>query len=207
MSRLFAVIYDPFMRGAEDACLAEWRAEILKDAAGDTLEIGAGTGANAPYYPRDVGRLVLTEPDPDMLARLKRKAALAGVPRVEATAAAADALPFEDASFDTVVSTLVLCSVPDVARALTEVRRVLRPGGRLLFLEHVAADDRPARLRWQRRLEPVWKRISGNCHLTRRTGEAMRLAGFVIEHETRESVRKALPIMRPSIRGLARRGA
>jgi len=205
MSRLFAAIYDPFMRGAEQACLAHWRAEILKDAVGDTLEIGAGTGANAPYYPLDLGRLVLTEPDPDMLARLRRKAGLAGVPRMEATAAAADALPFQDASFDTVVSTLVLCSVPDVASALAEVRRVLRPGGRLLFLEHVAADDRPARLAWQRRLEPVWRHISGNCHLTRRTGESIRAAGFLIERETRESVRKALPIVRPSIRGLARR--
>lgn len=207
MSRLFAAIYDPFMRGAEHACLAQWRAELLKDAVGDTLEIGAGTGANAPHYPPDVRRLVLTEPDPDMLVRLKRKAVLVRGPRIEAFLAAADALPFEDASFDTVVSTLVLCSVPDVAKALAEVRRVLRPGGRLLFLEHVAADDRPARLVWQRRLEPVWRHISGNCHLTRRTGEAIRAAGFVVEREARESVRKALPIVRPSIRGLARRGS
>jgi ubiquinone/menaquinone biosynthesis C-methylase UbiE len=114
-----------------------------------------------------------------------------------------DALPFDDGAFDAVVSTLVLCSVPDVERALAEVRRVLRPGGKLLFLEHVAADDRPDRLAWQRRLEPLWMRISGNCHLTRRTGEAIRAAGFRVQRETRESMRKALPIVRPSVRGLA----
>jgi hypothetical protein len=84
---------------------------------------------------------------------------------------------------------------------------VLRPGGHLLFLEHVAADDQPDRLAWQRRLEPLWTHVSGNCHLTRRTGALIRGAGFVVEQETRESMRKALPILRPSIRGVARRDA
>jgi ubiquinone/menaquinone biosynthesis C-methylase UbiE len=207
MSRLFAAIYDPFMRSAERACLAAWRAALLEGATGDVLEIGAGTGANLPYYPPAVTQLRLTEPDRDMLARLRRRVEVAPVRQVDAQSAAVDALPFDDASFDTVVSTLVLCSVPDVTTALAEIRRVLRPGGRLLFLEHVAADDRPTRLAWQRRLEPLWMRVSGNCHLTRRTGESIRAAGFVVESETRESVRKALPIMRPSIRGVARRGA
>ncbi len=193
------------MRGAERACLSEWRAELLGHAAGEVLEIGAGTGANLPYYAPDVTRLVLTEPDEDMLARLRKRLSTGRAPRIEAVAAPVDVLPFADASFDAVVSTLVLCSVPDVTRALAEVRRVLRPGGCLLFLEHVAADDRPARLAWQRRLEPWWRRISGNCHLTRRTGEAIRRAGFTVESEKRESVRKALPIVRPSVRGLARR--
>ncbi len=207
MSRLFAAIYDPFMRRTERACLAEWRAELLADATGDVLEIGAGTGANLPFYPPAVKRLLLTEPDPDMLARLRQRTRVSGLGAVEARSAAVDALPFEDASFDTVVSTLVLCSVPDVATALAEVRRVLRPGGQLLFLEHVAADDRPARLAWQRRLEPLWSHVSGNCHLTRRTGELIAEAGFVVERAERESMRKALPIVRPSVRGVARRGA
>jgi ubiquinone/menaquinone biosynthesis C-methylase UbiE len=202
-----ATIYDPFMRSAEEACLAQWRVDLLAHAEGDVLEIGAGTGANLPLYPPGIRSLQLTEPDADMLARLRRRMSDAPVPQVQAREAAVDALPFADASFDTVVSTLVLCSVPDVGRALAEVRRVLRPGGRLLFLEHVAADDRPARLAWQHRLEPIWTRISGNCHLTRRTGELIRQAGFVVEQETRESVRKALPIVRPSIRGVARREA
>ncbi len=203
MSRLFAAIYDPFMRSTEQACLSRWRADLLTQASGDVIELGAGTGVNLPFYGSQVTRLVLTEPDGHMRAKLRTRAGLR--PAVDVRAASADALPFDDATFDTVVSTLVLCSVPDVGRALAEVRRVLRPGGRLLFLEHVAADDRPARLAWQRRLEPLWCRVAGNCHLTRRTDEEIRAAGFVVEEQIRESVRKALPIVRPSVRGVARR--
>ena len=191
------------MGGTERACLGRWRSELLAEAAGDVLEIGAGTGANLPFYPQAVRRLAADQAG-------SRHAREAGPPdeglpgaEIEAAAAAVDALPFDDGAFDAVVSTLVLCSVPDVERALAEVRRVLRPGGKLLFLEHIAADDRPERLAWQRRLEPLWTRVSGNCHLTRRTGEAIRAAGFRVQRETRESMRKALPIVRPSVRGLA----
>ncbi len=205
MSRLFAAIYDPFMRKTERAGLAAWRAELLMGATGEVLEVGAGTGANLPHYSAGVRRLVLTEPDLHMGARLRRSITAQRTPRAEVHVAAADALPFDAGSFDAVVATLVLCSVPDVARALAEVRRVLRPGGALLFIEHVAADDRPDRLVWQQRLEPVWSRVSGNCHLTRRTGESIRSAGFHIESEVRASLRKALPIVRPCIRGVARR--
>jgi ubiquinone/menaquinone biosynthesis C-methylase UbiE len=97
----------------------------------------------------------------------------------------------------------VLCSVKDPAASLAEIRRVLRPGGRYVFLEHVASDD-PTRLRWQKRIEPAWRVLADNCHVTRRTEESIRAAGFAIERITRESVRKALPIVRPSIRGVAR---
>jgi ubiquinone/menaquinone biosynthesis C-methylase UbiE len=208
VSRLFAAIYDPFMRSAEEGCLAEWRRELLVDAAGDVLEIGAGTGANLAHYTTRVASLTLSEPDPHMRARLEERLALAAIApdRVVVSGAGVDALPFADAAFDTVVTTLVLCSVTSVARALAEVRRVMRPGGRLLFLEHVAAEEQPGRLAWQQRLEPFWRRISGNCHLTRRTHESIRDAGFVVEREKRQSVRKALPIVRPSVRGVARRG-
>jgi ubiquinone/menaquinone biosynthesis C-methylase UbiE len=168
------------------------------------LEIGAGTGANLPHYPRAVERLVLAEPDPHMLGRLRRKPHPAAV-RDLVTADAA-ALPFADASFDFVVSTLVLCSVADPAAALREIVRVLRPGGALVYLEHVAAEE-PGRLAWQRRIEPVWSAVAGSCHLTRRTGETIRDAGLVVVDERRESMRKALPIVRPSIRGLARKPA
>ncbi len=205
MSWLFATIYDPFMRRTEEACFRRWRADLLEHARGDVLEIGAGTGANLPFYPPAIGRLELTDPDANMLARLHRRMSDARVPHAQASVATAEALPFDDGAFDTVVSTLVLCSVPDVTRALSEVRRVLRPGGRLLFLEHVAAEDRPARLVWQRRVEPFWSHVSGNCHLTRRTGELIVRAGFVVEQETRESARKALPIVRATVRGVARR--
>ena len=110
-----------------------------------------------------------------------------------------------DASFDAVVCTLVLCSVQDVQVALTEIFRVLRPGGRLLFVEHVAARQHSTRLAWQRRLEPIWKRVAGNCHLTRDTEQAIRAVGFQFERIERESMRKAMPLIRPCIRGAARK--
>lgn len=204
MSWLFATIYDPFMRGTERACLGAWRAELLEDAAGEVLEIGAGTGANVSFYGEAVTRLVLTDPDAHMRERLSQRIARDDVRRAEVQSVSADLLPFDDASFDTVVSTLVLCSVSDLDASLAEIRRVLRPDGRFLYLEHVAAEDNPERLAWQRRLEPMWRRVSGNCHLTRRTSGAIRAAGFDIEREKRESVRKALPFIRPSVRGVAR---
>jgi ubiquinone/menaquinone biosynthesis C-methylase UbiE len=114
-------------------------------------------------------------------------------------------LPLEDDSCDAVVSILVLCSVPDLDRSLAEIHRVLRPGGRLAFLEHVAAENRPGRYKWQRRLEPFWKWFAGGCHLTRRTEDAIRRAGFEVESLRRESIRKAHPLVRPSIRGIARK--
>ncbi len=204
MSWLMSTIYDRFMESSERACRSEWRAALLGGLEGDVLEIGAGTGLNLPHYPRSLSRLVLSEPDPNMRAKLADKLGGTRLDRVELSGAGVDELGVPDASFDVVVSTLVLCSVPDVGRALASIRRVLRPGGALVYLEHVAADDRPERLRWQRRLEPAWRRIAGNCHLARQTGRAIREAGFVVEHEERESMRKSLSIVRASIRGVAR---
>lgn len=203
MSRLLAAIYDPFMRASERACLDAWRGALLAGATGEVLEIGAGTGANLAHYPAGVSRLVLSESDRFMLAKLEPKARESGREGVIVREASATALPFDAGSFDAVVSTLVLCSVEDVAAVLAEVKRVLRPGGTLRFLEHVAADHDPSRLAWQRRIEPLWKRLAGNCHLTRRTSEEIRRAGFVIEEEQRESMRKALPIVRTTVRGVA----
>jgi ubiquinone/menaquinone biosynthesis C-methylase UbiE len=117
--------------------------------------------------------------------------------------AALEGLPLPKARFDAVVATLVLCSVPRLDRALADIYRVLKSGGRFVFLEHVAAENRPRRLKWQHRVEPVWKRISGNCHLTRRTEAAIRAAGFTILKIRRESMRKAWPLVRPTIRGIA----
>lgn len=203
MSWLMAAIYDRFMRTTE-AHLAPWRAQLLARVSGRVLELGAGTGVNLPHYPSTLERLVLAEPERHMRARLAARVARER-PGAELVEAPAEGLPFEDGAFDVVVSTLVLCSVRDVARALAEARRVLRPGGALVFLEHVAADERPERLRWQRRLEPIWKRLAGNCHLTRRTADAIAAAGFAIEACTRESPRGTLPFTRPSVRGVARR--
>jgi ubiquinone/menaquinone biosynthesis C-methylase UbiE len=126
-------------------------------------------------------------------------------PVVEVIDAPAERLPVDDESFDVVVSSLVLCTTPDPARALAEAWRVLVPGGRLLFLEHVADDEHPARLRWQRWLEPLWKRLAEGCHLTRRTHEAIAAAGFAIDRLERASMRKANPLIRRSIRGVARK--
>ncbi|HEV7476206.1 MAG TPA: class I SAM-dependent methyltransferase [Burkholderiales bacterium] len=204
MSWLMAAVYDRFMKTSEEACLGKWRAELLADLSGEVLEVGAGTGSTLSLYPKAVTRLVMAEPDPHMRRRLREKPRPAGV---EVSDASLEKLPFDDRSFDAVVCSLVLCSVRDQKAALAEIARVLRPGGRLVFLEHVAADGKPDRLKWQGRIEPVWKHLMGNCHLTRRTEAAIVAAGLRIERIERESIRKALPIVRPSIRGVARKRA
>jgi len=204
---LFAGVYDRMLAPMEQAGLREWRRALLADLTGTVVEVGAGTGVNLPLYPATVERLVLTDPSPAMLSRLRaaadRDTTDPGPRSVEVVEAHADALPFDDGEVDAVVSTLVLCSVPDPAAVLAEARRVLRPGGRLVFLEHVAAEDRPARLRWQRRLDHVWPHVAGGCHLDRRTGVAIADAGFVLGDVTRESARKASPLVRAMIRGTA----
>ncbi len=206
MPWLMAALYDRLMRRSEEACLAQWRAELLQDLQGEVLEVGAGTGAGLPHYPEAVTRLVLAEPDPHMRRRLRARCGSSRLPRVvEVSDASLEALPMAAASFDAVVASLVLCSVLDLRAALAEIFRVLRPGGLFVFLEHVAADQNPTRLKWQGRVEPIWKRVAGNCHLTRQTEEAILASGFQIERIKRESMRKAMPLARPSIRGAARK--
>jgi ubiquinone/menaquinone biosynthesis C-methylase UbiE len=203
VSFLMAAIYDRFMRGMEEACGAAWRRELLAGLGGDVLEIGAGTGRNLDHYGDGVERLVLTEPDRHMRRRLEARLASSSL-AARAVVRDDDAghLAAPDASVDAVVTTLVLCSVEDQAAALAEARRVLRPGGKLIFLEHVAAPE-PSRRAWQRRVEPVWKLVAGNCHLCRDTAAAIERAGFTFERIERESARKALPIVRATIRGVA----
>jgi ubiquinone/menaquinone biosynthesis C-methylase UbiE len=197
------------MRATEAACLEAWRAALLAPVAGAVLELGAGTGANLAHYPLgpagSVRRLVLAEPDHHMRGRL-RPALPAGAP-IELVSWPAEAIAAPAASFDCVVATLVMCSVNDLDRALQQIHRVLRPGGSYHFLEHVAAEEHPGRLRWQRRIEPVWKHLMGNCHLTRRTEQAIRSHGFVIDELQHASLRKAPPWVRPTIRGIARKPA
>jgi ubiquinone/menaquinone biosynthesis C-methylase UbiE len=200
---LFAKIYDWMMQGVEEGCLRDWRRDLLEEAEGRVLEIGAGTGANLPIYPEAVEELVVVEPDEHMRAGLDDKMSHRAVDEVEVVDAMAEDLPFDDEGFDTVVVTLVLCSVVDLERALGDMRRVLRPGGQMLFLEHVAAHGEPTRRKWQGRLEPVWKRVAGNCHLTRETAEAIREAGFEIDNVTREEMCNAPGIFRPTVRGVA----
>jgi ubiquinone/menaquinone biosynthesis C-methylase UbiE len=152
------------------------RLRLLAGAAGSVLEIGGGTGANLPHY-RDAGRVVVSEPDPFMRGRLRRKLARARVP-VEVSESGAEDLPFRDGSFDAVVSTLVLCSVPNQEKALAEVRRVLRPGGRLLFIEHVRGEGSVARV--QDRVLPLWSRLFAGCHPNRDTLGSIQAAGFEV---------------------------
>lgn len=202
-SFLIAAIYDRFMQAGEEACVGAWRQELLAETHGRVLEIGAGTGLNLPHYPDHVTELVLCEPDPNMRRKLERRVRETA-PRmsVQIIDAHAEALPFDEGVFDCAVSTLVLCSVHQPSRALGEIRRVLRPDGLFTFLEHVADED-PDRLAWQRRLEPVWKRLAGNCHLQRQTCLSIHEAGFAFERIERERMKRALPFVRSTIRGRA----
>lgn len=201
---LFARVYDRAVAATEEACFQAWRAELLADLSGTVVELGAGSGANLAHYPAAVERLVVTEPEPVMLSQLRGRLDRVDVGiDVAVQRASAASLPLGDDEADAVVATLVLCSVPDQAAVLAEVRRVLRPGGRFVFLEHVAAEDRPDRLRWQRRLDPAWSFVAGGCRLTRRTEAAISEAGFVLGEVTHESARKAVPVVRPTIRGSA----
>ena len=203
MGRLMARVYDRMMQGSEEACLREWRRDLLGSVHGNVLEVGAGTGVNLPLYPTTVGRVVFSEPDRHMRAKLAERIQHAAGSPAEISEGSLEAIPFPDGSFDFVICMLVLCSVPDQQRSIGEIRRVLVPGGRLVFMEHVAAEKRPDRLKWQRRFEPLWKRISGNCHLTRRTEKAILDSGFDMVAIERESMRKANPLVRTCIRGHA----
>ena len=183
MNRLGALVYDRIvMKRSQEAGLADARRDALSLAQGDVLEIGAGTGLNIPSYPRaGITRLVLTEPHEPMRRQIEAKAGAAPAP-VEVVDAAVERLPFDDATFDTVTGTLVLCEADDPAGAVDEIARVLKPGGTALFLEHGAAPDAGV-AKWQRRIEPVWKRIGGNCHLTRLISGAYAQAGFAVDRQ------------------------
>jgi ubiquinone/menaquinone biosynthesis C-methylase UbiE len=205
MSFLAAFFYDRVMAKTEAACLREWRHALLKQVSGEVLEIGAGTGANIKLYSDRVTRLVLTEPDKHMRKLLKEQAGDHRLENVSVTGGTAEQIEADDESFDFVVSSLVCCSVTDLNTCLSEIRRVLRPGGSLVFLEHVAAANGSSRRRWQNIVNPVWKTFMGNCHLNRETEQAIVTEGFEIIQIDRESMRKALPIVRPTIRGIAKK--
>lgn len=199
--RIFATMYDSLMRGVEGAGLHSHRAALLARAEGHVLEVGAGTGANLPHYGAEVESLTVTEPEGPMLRRLERRIGEQSRP-VELVQAPAESLPFEDDRFDTVVSTLVLCTVRDQTRALAELRRVVKPGGRLLFIEHIRADT-PKLARWQDRLNGVNRVMGHGCNCNRRTLDAIRTAGFTITGLEHDKLHKAPPTVSPLAVGTA----
>jgi ubiquinone/menaquinone biosynthesis C-methylase UbiE len=153
-----------------------YRSRIIPAAEGRVLEIGIGSGLNLPFYSRNVAHVIGLEPSPRLLA-MARRVEQAGCGSIEFIEGSAEAIPLKDTSVDTVVTTWTLCSIPDAPRALRDMRRVLRPGGRLLFVEHGRAPDANV-MWWQDRLTPAWKRLGGGCHLNRAIGMLIEDAGF-----------------------------
>lgn len=200
-ARAFALLYDPFTWVGERTGLRAHRRALLSRARGCTLEIGSGTGLNLPHYPGDLDDLVLAEPDAAMRSRLEKRLARSGR-GTQLVDAPAERLPFPSGSFDTVVSTLVLCTVdaPDVA--LREIARVLRPGGQLLFLEHVRSES-PTLARWQDRLARPWRRFARGCRCNRATAELIVTCGLELEQTRKTSWHGMPPIVRPLIVGRA----
>lgn len=201
--RAFAAVYDRLSARTEQKFGAELKRKLLANARGRVLEIGVGTGLSFAHYP-PIDELVGVDPSEPMLRRARRRATELGrdVTLVEAPA---EALPFEDESFDTVVSLAVLCTVDDPSRVLQEIRRVLRSGGSFVFLEHVRSSD-PKLAQWQDRLERPWGWIAGGCHPNRQTLEAIERAGFEPLELEREDLPDIPRLVRPNIMGVARSG-
>jgi ubiquinone/menaquinone biosynthesis C-methylase UbiE len=199
--QFFARVYDPMMSWPEAAGLRAHRRQLLTMASGRVLEIGCGTGANLPFYSDAVEELTVTEPERAMLRRLRGRVR-EHAPRARLLRAPAEDLPFEKGSFDVAVSTLVLCTVDDLPRALRELRRVLRPGGRLLFIEHVRS-ELPGLARWQDRLNGVNRIIGHGCNCNRPTLDCLRATGFMVGHLERDTLRRVPPLVRPLVVGTA----
>lgn len=203
ISWFFAKFYDNIMMDAEEKCLREWRETLLKNLLGEVLELGCGTGANLAFYPSTIQHLILAEPDRYMREKLTVKLLEYQYRQVTVLDYDGSLINLQNDSIDAVVCTLVLCTVTDPEQTLSEIYRVLKPQGKLIFIEHVAATNNPDRLKWQKRLAPLWKIIGCGCHVTRDTEKNILQAGFQLQDITRQSMRGVPPIVRPSIRGIA----
>jgi ubiquinone/menaquinone biosynthesis C-methylase UbiE len=199
-TKFFAMTYDRQIAGTEKAGLRAFRERLLAEASGEVLEIGGGTGANLTCYGPAVTTLTITEPEPAMLRRLERKAGQQR-PSARVLRAPAEDLPFDDHTFDMAVSTLVLCGVDDQPRALRELRRVLRPGGQLLFIEHLRSGD-PGTARLQDRLNWL-NRLVVCCDCNRPTLDSIRNAGFTLTQAEHTALPKAPKFVRPAVLGRA----
>jgi ubiquinone/menaquinone biosynthesis C-methylase UbiE len=177
------------------------RARFVPRASGDVLEVGVGSGLNLPFYGPRVRRLYALDPSAELLRRARRAATRAPFP-VTFLQESAEAVPLPDGAVSTAVMTWTLCTIPDPVRALREIRRVLRPDGRLVFVEHGRSGD-PAVVRWQDRLTPLWRRIAGGCHLNRAIDALIEEAGFRIDELERGDARGPR-IASHLYRGLAR---
>ena len=194
-------MHDTVNRGSEAAGIREVRHQLLAGAEGATIEIDAGTGLNLAHYPEAVTRLVVSEPDQHMRRRLQQRVDALGR-SVEVIDAPAERLPFADATFDTAVLTLVLCSVPNQGAALAEIARVLKVNGRLLFLEHVRSDD-PKVAKRQDRIRPLYNLVG--CNPNRATLAAIEASSLTVESVKHGEIPKAPKVARPLIVGAARR--
>ena len=198
--RWFAAIFDTMNRSMERSFMGRVRRETLADLAGDVLDIGIGTGTDFEFYPAKA-RVTAIEPDPFMLKRAQQKLTDLGVSNVVLKQAPAERLPFADASFDTVICALVLCTVHDVPQSMREIKRVLRPGGEIRFIEHVRGTGFVGRT--QDFIKPVWGYFGAGCNPNRRTEEALRSAGFDVDVAERRKIMRFVPL----IRGTARTSA
>ncbi|MDX6588621.1 MAG: hypothetical protein QOI31_3094 [Solirubrobacterales bacterium] len=203
--RFFAWYYPKVVGRAEAAGQAETRRELLSEARGRTLEIGAGSGFNLPHYTEAVTELVVSEPSPHMQQHLRQRLASDPPPvgSWEIVEASAESLPFDDASFDTVTGGFIMCSIPDPEGALAEIARVLKPGGRYIFLEHVHAGDGTMLGRFQDLIEIPHRYIAAGCHPNRRTWELIEDSPLEVERMERGEQPKAPPSVKPTILGSA----
>ena len=202
-SYFMAKFYDAAMKNTEKLCLNLWRSELLGNVQGDILEIGSGTGVNLKYYPDTINHLVLSEPDKNMRYQLNKCIDASGRTDVSIIDNHAETVDFPKEYFDYIVSTLVLCSVNDQFNALTRLKSLLRPNGKLIFMEHVAAEDNPNLLKWQKRVQPVWRFMAGNCHLARNTESVIQQVGFSNIQVEKASFLGAPSIVGPIIKGVA----
>jgi SAM-dependent methyltransferase len=207
--RLFALYYPRLVERSENAGQRETRHRLLSEARGRVLELGAGSGLNLPHYTAAVDELIVTEPSPHMMNHLRAALSSDPPPVVswKLVQAGAERLPFEDESFDTVVGTYILCTIPDPARTLNEIARVLRPEGRYLFLEHVHAGEGTWLGRFQDLVEWPHRYLAAGCHPNRRTAGLLDASPLEVGRLERGNQPRSIPTVRPTILGSARRPA